>query len=99
MKRKFARLSARVTPPAPAVPVDSAESAPSAAYRPVAETPGRIDSDSVRDENQTGSNPVKVNPSQSDQIKPKKIKNPRMFCVRFPAKLLSPVGAIQAKPG
>ena len=36
--------------------------------------PGRIDSDSLRDENRTESNPIKVNPGQSDPIKPQKIK-------------------------
>ena len=71
MKRKFARLSARATPPAPAAPWILANQL---APRTDAETPGRIDSDSVRDENQTGSNPIKVNPSQSDRIKPQKIK-------------------------
>ena len=74
MKRSFARLSARVTPPASAAPVDFHGSVAATAPRPNAEIPGQIDSDSVREENQTGSNPVKANPSQSDRIKPQKIK-------------------------
>ena len=82
MKRKFARRSARATPPAPAAPADSRESVAATAPRPDAEIPGRIDSDSVREENQTGSNPMKANPSQCDRIKPKKIKNPRILCIR-----------------
>jgi len=44
------------------------------APRPGAATPGRIDSDSLRDENQTGSNPIQVNPSRSNRIKPQIIK-------------------------
>jgi len=74
MERKCAHRSASATPPALAAPVDSRESVAAPAPRPDAETPARIDSDSVRDENQTGSNPIKVNPSQSDRIKPQKIK-------------------------
>ncbi len=81
MKRSFARLSARVTPPASAAPVDFHGSVAATAPRPNAEIPGQIDSDSVREENQTGSNPVKANPSQSDRIKPQKIKNPRILYV------------------
>ena len=74
MKRKCARLSARATPPAPAAPADSRESVAATAPWPDAEAPGRIDSDSLRDENQTGSNPVKANQSRSNRIKPQKIK-------------------------
>ena len=72
MKRKFARRSARATPPAPVAPADFRDSLAAPAPRPDAEPPGRIDSDSLRDENHTGSNPIKVNPSQCDRIKPKK---------------------------
>ena len=74
MKRNFARRSACVTPPAPAAPVVSRAFVAATAPRPGAATPGRIDSDSLRDENQTGSNPIQVNPIQSNRIKPKKIK-------------------------
>ena len=74
MKRNFARLSVSATPLAPAASVDFLASVCATAPRPDAATPGRIDSDSLRDENQTGSNPFKVNPSRSNQIKPQKIK-------------------------
>jgi hypothetical protein len=74
MERKFARLSVSSTPPAPASPADFRDSLAAPAPWPEAEPPGGIDSDSVREENQTGSNPIKVNPSQSDRIKPQKIK-------------------------
>ena len=74
MKRNFARLSVSATPLAPAASVDFRGSVCATAPRSDAATPGRIDSDSVRDENQTGSNPFKVNPSRSNQIKPQKIK-------------------------
>ena len=58
--------------------------------------PGQIDSDSVRVENQTGSNPIKVNPSQSDQIKPQKDKKIRApSCAYFEPKSGSPApGAV-----
>ena len=72
MKRKFARLSASATPPAPVASADFRDSLAAPAPRPDAEPPGRIDSDSLRDENHTGSNPIKVNPNQCDRIKPKK---------------------------
>ena len=75
MKRNFARLSVSATPLAPAASVDFLASVCATAPRPDAATPGRIDSDSLRDENQTGSNPIKVNPSRSNRIKPQKIKN------------------------
>ena len=74
MKRNFARRSACVTPPAPAAPVVSRAFVAATAPRPGAATPGRIDSDSLRDENQTGSNPIQVNPSRSNRIKPQIIK-------------------------
>ena len=74
MKRQFARTSVSATPPARAVPVDSRESVSGPAPRPDAATPGWIDSDSLRDENQTGSNPIKATQGQSDRIKPQKIK-------------------------
>ena len=87
MKRNFARLSARVTPPAPAVSLVFRGSVSATAPRSDAATPGRIDSDSLRGENQTGSNPIKVNPSRSNRFKPQKIKNPRTLCFHFSAKV------------
>jgi len=87
MKRKFAHLSACATPPVPAALVDSRASVAATAPQPDAKTPGRIDSDSLREENQTGSNPIKVSQNQSGRIKPQKIKNPPILCFLFPAKV------------
>ena len=68
-------VAASVTPSISPARIDSRESVDALVPQPAPETSGRIDSDSLRDENQTGSNPMKVNPNQSDQIKPQKIKN------------------------
>ena len=105
MQRKNARLSVSATPPAPAAAADLRESVAATALPPDAAIPGQIHSDSLTDKNRTESNLIRINQSESDPIRPQKIKKSAPAPRLIPSRSLfsnrgnpGQTGANQGKP-